>query len=165
MSLGTSKTEKAETDKLYEEVSSFLARARTVLALAHRHAAKMPLAEEDQTKSRTALAEAIGLCVNATHSAKANNLYRLMDSGLNPSELRHSVQRALTEATITRSASNSRRSGPSIPAPERASAILFAQLNACRVINVEGLRWLSQPDPSTESQWRGTQLLKIAEQL
>src|SRR5712692_2237582 len=89
--------ENAEVDRLVKEVSGHLARARALLAMAHRHAAKMPLAADDQEKSRNLLSESIGLCVTATHAAKANNLYKMFDSGLNPSELRHGVERALTK--------------------------------------------------------------------
>jgi hypothetical protein len=155
--------EDAQVDRLYKEVSSQLGRARALLALAHRTAIKMPLAPEDQTNSNTSLAEAIGFCVSATRSAKANNLYKLTDSGLNPSELRHSVERAMTKPVSSRPAMPPRRPLATPNDPVRLS--LFAQLDACRRLNLEGLRWLNQPGASAEDTWRGKQLMKIAEQL
>jgi hypothetical protein len=151
---------------LLKDASGHLNRARALLASAHRLAVKMPLEAPDQEKCRTALAEAIGLCVTVTHTAKAHNLYKLMDSGLNPSELRHSVERALSKPSGAKASSNNRRSAP--PAPKSTDAVatgLLLQLDACRRINVEGLRWLVQGSDNSEEGWRGRQLLKIAEQL
>jgi len=159
---GTDRMDDAKVDGLVKEITGQLGRARALLALAHRIAIKMPLAPDDQTKSNTSLAEAIGFCVNATRSAKANNLYKLLDSGLNPSELRHSVERAMKKLPPGKSSSGRT---PSPDARDPIGASLFAQLDACRKLNLEGLRWLTQPAPSDEDTWRGKQLMKIAEQL
>ena len=156
--------ENAELDRLTKEVSGYLNKARALLAMAHRFAAKMPLAPEDQDKSRSSLAEAIGQCVTATPAAKANNLYKLLDSGLNPSELRHSVERALTKPPHTRNSSDGRRAAVT-PSQDPVATGLLVQLDACRRINLEGLRWLTQAAENSEENWRGKQLLKIAEQL
>ena len=154
--------EDAQVDRLYKEVSGQLGRARALLALAHRTAIKMPIEPDDQTKSNTSLAEAIGLCVSATRAAKANNLYKLTDSGLNPSELRHSVEQAMRKPVSSRPGPP-RRTLATPNDPIRIS--LFAQLDACRRLNLEGLRWLTAPAASDEDTWRGKQLMKIAEQL
>ena len=164
MAIGTDRMENAELDRLVNEVSGYLSKARALLAMAHRFAAKMPLATEDQEKSKLSLAEAIGQCVTATHAAKANNLYRLHDSGLNPSELRHSVERALTKPPA-KSASDGRRIPAVTPSKDPVATGLLVQLDACRRINLEGLRWLTQAAENSEESWRGKQLLKIAEQL
>jgi hypothetical protein len=161
---GAARTENADLDRLLKEASGQLSRARALLASAHRLAVKMPLEATDQEKSKASLAEAIGLCVTVTHSAKANNLYKLLDSGLNPSELRHSVERALSKPTGSHS-SNNRRSKAAASAKDAVSAGLLVQLDACRRINLEGLRWLTQASDNSEESWRGKQLLKLAEQL
>lgn len=165
MATGTDRMENAELDRLTKEVSGYLNKARALLAMAHRFAAKMPLAAEDQDKSRSSLAEAIGQCVTATHAAKANNLYKLTDSGLNPSELRHSVERALTRPPNTKNFSEGRRAPAFTPSKDPVATGLLVQLDACRRINLEGLRWLTQASDNSEESWRGKQLLKIAEQL
>jgi hypothetical protein len=152
-------------DGLYKEAVGQLSKARALLASAHRCAVKMPLDVADQEKSRSALSEAIGLCVTVTHTAKANNLYRLLDSGLNPSELRHSVERALTKPTRTKSSEQRPRSNSTPAANDPQAMGLLLQLDACRRINLEGLRWLGQGTENSQEAWRGKQLLKIAEQL
>jgi len=161
--------EDAKVDGLVKEITGQLGKARALLALAHRTAIKMPLTPDDQTKSNTSLAEAIGFCVNATRSAKANQLYKLTDSGLNPSELRHSVEHAMKKPVPSKPSPGKPIAGGGRPAPpdlkDPVRASLFAQLDACRRLNVEGLRWLSQSVPSHEDTWRGKQLMKIAEQL
>lgn len=157
--------ENAELDRLMREVSGQLSKARALLATAHRSAVKMPLEAGDQEKSRAAMSEAIGLCVNVTHTAKANNLYKLTDSGLNPSELRHCVERAMTKPAGSKSSSEGRRPPNISPAKDAVSTGLLVQLDACRRINLEGLRWLTQAAENSEENWRGKQLLKIAEQL
>jgi hypothetical protein len=162
---GIAGTENADLDRLLKEASGQLGKARALLASAHRLAVKMPIEQADQEKSRAALAEAIGLCVAVTHSAKANNLYKMLDSGLNPSELRHTVERALTKPSAARSSSNNRRSPAPAPRKDAVTTGLLLQLDACRRINLEGLRWLVQASDNSEENWRGRQLLKIAEQL
>jgi hypothetical protein len=157
--------ENAELDRLMKEVSGYLSKARALLAMAHKFAVKMPLATEDQDKSKLSLAEAIGQCVTATHAAKANNLYKLADSGLNPSELRHSVERALTRPPTARNSPDGRRAPAFSPSGDPVATGLLVQLDACRRINLEGLRWLTQAAENSEESWRGKQLLKIAEQL
>lgn len=161
--LGTQRTEGVGAESSYREVSGQLAQARMQLAMAQRHATKLPLATEDQEKSRKALAEAIALCAVATRSAKANGLYKLLDSGLNPSELRQAVAKGMSPPTDSRGHRSGR--GLLAAAPDPRCASLFAQLDACRRMNLEGLRWLAQPRPQPDEQWRGSQLLKIAEQL
>jgi hypothetical protein len=162
---GIAGTENADLDRLLREASGQLSKARALLASAHRVAVKMPLEQADQDKSRTALAEAIGLCVAVTHSAKANNLYKMLDSGLNPSELRHTVERAMTKPSGAKSPSNNRRGSAPSPRKDAVATGLLLQLDACRRINLEGLRWLVQASDNSEESWRGRQLLKIAEQL
>jgi hypothetical protein len=164
---GTVGTENADLDRLLKDASGQLNKARALLASAHRLAVKMPLESADQEKSRTALAEAIGLCVTVTHTAKAKNLYKLIDSGLNPSELRHSVERALSKPSSAKPSSNNRRApaAASSKSKDAVSTGLLLQLDACRRINLEGLRWLVQASDNSEENWRGRQLLKIAEQL
>jgi hypothetical protein len=157
--------ENAELDRLMKEVSGYLSKARALLAMAHKFAVKMPLAAEDQEKSRSSLAEAIGQCVTATHAAKAHNLYKLLDSGLNPSELRHSVERALAKPPNTRNSNDGRRAAAFTPSQDPVTTGLLMQLDASRRINLEGLRWLTQAAENSEENWRGKQLLKIAEQL
>jgi hypothetical protein len=168
MSLGAQGTENAanaDTDRIGREAAGQLARARTLLALAQRHAAALPLEPQDQEKSRAALAEAIGLCVTATRTAKAHNLYKLADSGLNPSELRQAVQRALSPRPDAEPHDPKRGARNPAPTPDRRSAPLLAQLDAARRMNVEGIRWLTHSEDSHDAEWRGNQLLKIAEQL
>lgn len=162
---GTDRKENADLDRLVKEASGHLGKARALLAMAHRLAVKIPLEASDQEKSRGALAEAIGLCVTVTHSAKANNLYRMPDSGLNPSELRHSVERVLTNPAGSKSSTNNRRAANYSPPKDAIAMGLFVQLDACRRINVEAIRWLGQASDNSQESWRGKQLLKIAEQL
>lgn len=164
MTTGIAGTENADLDRLLKEASGQLGKARALLASAHRIAVKMPLEQADQEKSRSALAEAIGLCVSVTHTAKANNLYRLLDSGLNPSELRHSVERAMSKPPGGKQPANRRGASPTV-GKDAVSTGLLLQLDACRRINLEGLRWLVQATDNSEESWRGRQLLKIAEQL
>lgn len=165
MSPSAPRAENAEVDRLYREANGQLARARGLLALAHRHASKLPPTSEDQEKSRTALAEAIGLCVTATHYAKAHNLYKITDSGLNPSQIRRSVQLGLSKSGNSGGPATRQRPQPPAPSPDRLSLPLFAQLDACRRMNLEGLCCLAESENQPQGTWRGTQLLKIAEQL
>jgi hypothetical protein len=161
---GIAGTENADLDRLLKEASGHLNKARALLASAHRLTVKMPLDQADQEKSRSALAEAIGLCVAVTHTAKANNLYKMLDSGLNPSELRHTVERAMSKPSGAKSTNNRRGPAPTARSDAVSSGLLL-QLDACRRINLEGLRWLVQASDNSEENWRGRQLLKIAEQL
>ncbi len=164
MSSGTQGAEQMDAKQLVAEITGKLNKARTLLAMAHRLASKMPLAPDDQAKSKTSLAEAIGLCVEATRTAKQHDLYRLLDSALNPSEIRHAVERGLRPSRDSRGRPGPRgRTGDS--GGKVQNPTLLAQLNACRAMNAEGIRWLSQPEPAAEDAWRGNQLLKIAEQL
>jgi len=161
---GSDRTENAFPESLQKEVIAHLSKARALLATAHRFAVKMPLEPVDQEKARSALAEAIGLCVNVTHTSKANNLYKLLDSGLNPSELRQSVERALIKPAKARSSDRRQRTN-SPPSNDPQATALLLQLDACRRINLEGLRWLTQGGENSQEAWRGKQLMKIAEQL
>ncbi|GEM_PF-6562628 len=162
MSSGTQGTEQTtDAKQLVAEITGKLNKARTLLAMAHRLASKMPPTPDDQTKCKASLAEAIGLCVAATRAAKDNSLYKLPDSGLNPSEIRHAVERGLRP-----SRDSGGRPGPRGRSDDgKVHPTLLAQLNACRAMNAEGLRWLAQPQPAADAAWRGNQLLKIAEQL
>ncbi len=165
MATESDQMENADKDQTHKEVTGQLGRARALLAMAHRYAAKMPLEPDDQEKSRVALAEAIGLCVTATRAAKASNLYKMLDSGLNPSELRHCVERALSKPTSSVPSHKEQRSRPVHPPTDGLRVALFAQLDACRRLNLEGLRWLDGSEANSLDNWRGKQLLKIAEQL
>ena len=147
MSSGTQGAEKVDAKQQIAEINGKLNKARALLAMAQSLAAKMPLAADDQTKSKASLAEAIGLCVEATRAAKQNGLYKLPDSGLNPSEIRHAVERGLGPPRDSRGRSGS-RGRPGDSAGKVQNPTLLAQLNACRIMNAEGLRWLSQPEPA-----------------
>ncbi len=169
MSAGTQMNDgnqESDVRRVQQEIAGQIARARAALALAHRHASKLPLTAEEQEKSQRALADAIGLCVMATHAAKKHSLYKIADSGLNPSELRRSAQRGLSRNADGRGrGGTSRRARPAAAQSDRSAAPLLVQLDASRRMNVEGMRCLTQLGTSREGAWRGGQLLRIAEQL
>ena len=165
MSLGAQQKTEANTDRLRQEASAQLARARGFIALAQRYACKLPPTADDREKSQMALAEATNLCVAASRSAKANNLFQLIDSGLNPSEIRKSVQQGLSPRSESKGPPAPGRVRLTNDSRDQLSASLFAQLDACRRMNVEGMRWQAQSNEQPEAQWRGQQLLKISEQL
>ena len=165
VSLGAQQKTEANTDRLRQEASAQLARARGFVALAQRYACKLPPSAEDREKSQMALAEATKLCVAASQSAKANTLFQLVDSGLNPSEFRRSIQYGLSPQAESKGQSAPGRARLSTDNRDQISVSLFAQLDACRRMNLEGIRCQAQSDDDTETRWRGQQLLKIAEQL
>ena len=165
MSLGAERTEHADITRYQQEIVGHLAKARALLALAQRHASRMPLAPEDQEKSRAGLAEAIGLCVTATRLAKSQNIYRIPDSGLNASEIRNSVERAVSKTARVKNPPDRPRGRAAPLTSDPQSGPLLTQLDACRRMNMDGLRWLGRSDELPEGNWRGNQLLKIAEQL
>ena len=164
MATATDRTENAEKERLRQEVTGQLARARGFLHLAHRYAAKLPPTSDDREKSRMALAEATTLCVAASRSSKTNNLFQLVDSGLNPSEIRRSVQNGLDPAENPKTPAKPGRARTP-DNEDQVSASLLAQLDACRRMSLEGLRCLNRPDADPDDAWRGQQFVKIAEQL